>query len=889
MIGIPEPFINISEYVYTVNGKIDLNTTTLNASDFPSNSLPYDKSGYPAAPVETNSFYFQVSGDTDSGQAYMNVFRKAGFDIGLTVDNRKSWVEEGSIIRGHTGTPQYYQGDSRLVLNTKEVDISLDAARGIEYDVFDYIKSKDSTINSSSYVLPMTYVNISLGVTSPMLKTFTLPSTFDSSKGDIEVRFNGILLNAPKTGNTENVLINSDYVINGQVLELNEFANNSDGNRDVVGITYIEHNAGNSINGSEMKYIVSRVKANLSGTIVALPSAPSGDIQVTINGVALTKSTNEVAADYIINPGNENEIIIQNIDVISVLGLAPYVQVAYLTVEGSNSVASRSEITRIDSFNTSKIYFNQAANKYVYKLNYKINNISDVKVLIDGIGLEVNMDYTLNTTNPYEIYLPTGLKYGSVIGIYYVVAGDEFFNPIIGSNFGLGDISELSFLEFIDLIQKRLVNATSRKTITDFKGGWYPTLMKLYLTYIRRGDLEANNPLHSNAYTFENLYPFLSKYNSFFQRFVNELLPATIILRKSGLLVRNSIFTKQKFTHKRGTYMGKIVELGDGNTPTTYEKDSNLMYFGDDGSSFMKRQPARNFDWGDEYVCANNLCNLSVININVEYDAIVTTTTKMPFNTVLQIPSSEVAVLINDSNVGIYRINTSNYEFSPLIPPGYSVNSRIKFDVSLVIGGLDNVGGAAKAIMTIFKNGIEIFTKTYLKFGHDSSLEQYVSYSNYFSLITGDEIQVRLENTATEEVGTDSEWNILSRTTYTPEILSVSPNGRVDLIIPPTITCEAIEISGALNTTTTTTTIAPVTTTTTVAPVTTTTTIVPATTTTTVAPVTTTTTTVAPVTTTTTTVAPVTTTTTVVPVATTTTTTVAPVTTTTTSYTTVTL
>ena len=45
LIGIPEPFINITEYVYTVDGKINPNTVALKQADFPSNSLPYDNEG----------------------------------------------------------------------------------------------------------------------------------------------------------------------------------------------------------------------------------------------------------------------------------------------------------------------------------------------------------------------------------------------------------------------------------------------------------------------------------------------------------------------------------------------------------------------------------------------------------------------------------------------------------------------------------------------------------------------------------------------------------------------------------------------------------------------------------------------------------------------------
>ena len=174
LIGIPDPFINITEYVYTVNGKINPNTVPYTPADFPNSSLPYDSQGYPQAPLESPSFFFQISGDTDSGQAYMNNFRKAGFSLMQTVDNKKSWIQTGATTRVHDDTPQYYQLDSKLVLNTKEIDVALDTARGIEYDVYDYIL-KDFAINSSGYTLPFSYVNISIGCYWYSHKYFTLP------------------------------------------------------------------------------------------------------------------------------------------------------------------------------------------------------------------------------------------------------------------------------------------------------------------------------------------------------------------------------------------------------------------------------------------------------------------------------------------------------------------------------------------------------------------------------------------------------------------------------------------------------------------------------------------------------------------------------------------
>lgn len=582
LIGIPEPFINITEYVYTVDGKINPNTVPLAQDDFPSNSLPYDTDGYPVAPLETNDFYFQLSGNTDAGQAYLDVFRMAGFNLKQTPDNKKSWIQTGATTRIHNTTPQYYQEDSKLVINTKEVDVALDTARGIEYDVYEYIK-KDFAVNSTGYTLPYSYVNIS---SIPQAgNTFTLPYSVNSIQGDFEVRYNGILLNAPKTGTTSGITDQADYSVSGNEFTIFEL---SGGTRDtdVIQASLIS-TGGTAVSGITVDYVVTRVKAKLSGTYVPLPSFPRGDVQLTINGIALTKGTPQFVADYILDPANSdasgatNQIIIQNPDVIAYLNENPDVQISYVDVIGSNDINLRSEVVRIDSFNTSKIYFNDSANKYVYKLNYKINNASEVKFLVDGIALEPITDYNINVQNPYEIFLPKGLRYGTVISAYYLVGGSGAFNPVVNDVFGLGDISQLSFLEFIELIQRKMINARNRKIVTDFKGGWYPSLLRLYETYLERALLPDDNPLQSNGYTFQNLYPFLSKYNAFFQRFVDQLLSATIIIRRGGLLIRNSVFTKQKHWYKRG------VNVASGTTGFDMRGNALVQYFGDDGSKFQ--------------------------------------------------------------------------------------------------------------------------------------------------------------------------------------------------------------------------------------------------------------------------------------------------------------
>jgi hypothetical protein len=781
LIGIPEPFINITEYVYTVDGIIDPRTVTLTELDFPSQSLPYDTSGYPVAPLETSDFYFQMSGDTDSGQAYLNVFRMVGFNLNQTVDNKKSWIQTGSTYRVDDTTSQYYQADSKLVINTKEIDVTLDTSSGIEYDVYDYVKTKDFTANSSGYTLPITYINLSLPVGGMNYNVFQLPTNYKEGAGELEVRLNGILLAAPKEYDTISGMqtVPGDYYISGSNLILNEYANNDGVNRDIVQITYIETGYTAVVAGLNLTYMVTRINATSIGTIIPLPNTASGDVQLTLNGIALTKGTNQFIGDYIVDPNNSNQIIIQNQEVIAYLAINPIIQVSYLNVVGGSSIGMRSEILRIDSFNTGKIYYNESANKYVYKLNYKINNIENVKILINGLALEPGTDYTLNSSNPYEIYLPNGLRYGTVLSAYYIVAGNDFFDPIISNDFGIGDISKLSFLEFIELIQRRMINATNRKTITDFKGGWYPTLLNIYITYLKRSTLPDDNPLHSNGYTFNNLYSFLSKYNSFFQKFVDQLLSATVIMRKGGLMVRNTVFTRQKFTYKRGVYMG-IINTRNSDGLTTYKTDNNFLYHGDDGATYLKFPLTKVGAWSenpDDKICVSNLCeNFVVNNVTVTYPITTTTTTMRPLTVVLTTKEID-----SEAGDGLSEI-TYGISQEGLIP---SYTALIYFDFSTLLyiaSGSSGTTSTSKASIIITNNGISVYARDYSKYeiSDDYLADDYIYETALIKMEVGDVIHIILRNEVVQEPGYPA--GTVTSTTVGDIRAGITPNGNAILV-----------------------------------------------------------------------------------------------------------
>lgn len=150
-VGAPDCLVNFNEYVYTVSGKIDINTvdTTL-ISNF--TRLPYDQYGNPKAPSETNDFNFQIAGNNDMGQTYINLYRNLGFNVTKTIDNKKSWdYNSGRTERYNDVFPTLYtQESSELIIDTKEVNINLDIAQAIECDVYTF--NYDTNYPVSNYL-----------------------------------------------------------------------------------------------------------------------------------------------------------------------------------------------------------------------------------------------------------------------------------------------------------------------------------------------------------------------------------------------------------------------------------------------------------------------------------------------------------------------------------------------------------------------------------------------------------------------------------------------------------------------------------------------------------------------------------------------------------------
>lgn len=155
-------------------------TTTTNVQDISIRlfDYPIDSYGYPSMPVESDSFFYQIGGGwfestpqhrmpeqinltksvfTGSnpnyqtellpfnyGDEYLERYRNfpymdLGFKLRKEIDNKKSWKNTESILRENfdDGFNAYYEAyDDKLVLNVKNVDIFMNPAQGLVYDVW---------------------------------------------------------------------------------------------------------------------------------------------------------------------------------------------------------------------------------------------------------------------------------------------------------------------------------------------------------------------------------------------------------------------------------------------------------------------------------------------------------------------------------------------------------------------------------------------------------------------------------------------------------------------------------------------------------------------------------------------------------------------------------
>ena len=175
-------------------------TSTITGVNLNLEDYPIDSEGYPRTPEDTESYFFQIGGGwfeqtpqhrgpevvdptfsvftgqstvlqtsllpPSYGQEYLNRYRKfpfmnIGYRLTPQIDNNKSWFDTETGLRSNLDgnlNARYFVEDDKLVLNVKNVDIFMNPAQGILYDVWSMSRQFNYPIPNQglNYIQPTT-------------------------------------------------------------------------------------------------------------------------------------------------------------------------------------------------------------------------------------------------------------------------------------------------------------------------------------------------------------------------------------------------------------------------------------------------------------------------------------------------------------------------------------------------------------------------------------------------------------------------------------------------------------------------------------------------------------------------------------------------------------
>lgn len=106
---------------------------------------------------------------------------------------------------------------------------------------------------------------------------------------------------------------------------------------------------------------------------------------------------------------------------------------------------------------------------------------------------------------------------------------------------------ERTFFEFAQTFYKNMINVRNRQTITDGKGGGYPTLQSLYWRYLQSEEAVG---IPSNQYTYQKMIDFTNGIGDYWMRLVEQMIPAST-LWTGGQKMENNVLQRQKVVWRR--------------------------------------------------------------------------------------------------------------------------------------------------------------------------------------------------------------------------------------------------------------------------------------------------------------------------------------------------
>ncbi len=170
LVGLPDSIFEIDEKVYIARNPVNFTDKSFEiyrgaySDETLLTLLPFDKDGYPTVPHDVR---YQESGFTttndgknfgpyDFGKQYIQAFEKRGgvsmFTVDRYTDNVKSWVysteEVLRLSEDSVGYTEYYEPHSKLVINSKELEVYLASDKIFDLSVYRYYNRNAVDINS---------------------------------------------------------------------------------------------------------------------------------------------------------------------------------------------------------------------------------------------------------------------------------------------------------------------------------------------------------------------------------------------------------------------------------------------------------------------------------------------------------------------------------------------------------------------------------------------------------------------------------------------------------------------------------------------------------------------------------------------------------------------
>jgi len=181
LVGLPDSIFEVNEYIYQARQKVNYDEKVTETYGFLYNDaqltglLPFDKDGYPTTPpgIRYQEAGFNSSNDNknfgpyDFGRSYIDGYRKQVnvniFDLDRVVDNVKSWAySEEEVLRlseTTVGYTEYYEKDSRLIVNTKELEVYISSDKIFDITLYRFLNRNEIEVNSDLTIDNVTNIN----------------------------------------------------------------------------------------------------------------------------------------------------------------------------------------------------------------------------------------------------------------------------------------------------------------------------------------------------------------------------------------------------------------------------------------------------------------------------------------------------------------------------------------------------------------------------------------------------------------------------------------------------------------------------------------------------------------------------------------------------------